>query len=184
MATELTIFNDREYTIEDYMKIDDGQRYELIGGELIMVPSPKPRHQRVSAKISFQFESFLRQNPLGEVYYAPIDVLLGDQVVQPDIIFISDNRLNIVGELNIQGAPDLVIEVLSPSTASYDKKKKGQIYLKYGVKEYWTVDIDAKIIDVYKVGEKQWQWLGSYDEEDTITTQLIPGLEIKLNEIF
>jgi Uma2 family endonuclease len=99
-----------------------------------------------------QFENFLRNNCLGEVFDAPIDVILGEHIVQPDILFITRERLDIIGELNIQGAPDLVVEILSPSTAARDKKKKGRLYFKHGVKEYWLVDPDAKWVDVFKAG--------------------------------
>lgn len=178
------VLSDRVYTVEDYMKLDDGQRYELVEGELIVVPSPRPKHQRVSGKIINQIENFLKETQLGEVYNAPIDVVLGGYVVQPDILFISRDRLDIIGELNIQGAPDLVIEVLSPATAAYDKKKKSQIYFKYGVKEYWLADPDQQLADVFMAGEKEWRWAGAFDQDDVLTTALLPGLEISLVEVF
>ncbi|MCL5780686.1 MAG: Uma2 family endonuclease [Firmicutes bacterium] len=166
------------------MKLDDGKRYELIGGELIVVPSPRPRHQRISGKIFNQIENFLKGTQLGEVYDAPIDVVLGEYIVQPDILFISQDRLDIIGELNIQGAPDLVIEILSPATAAHDKKKKSQLYFKHGVKEYWLVDPDQQLAEVFVAGEKEWRWVGVFDQEDVLTTDLLPGLEISLAEVF
>ncbi|TYO96473.1 Uma2 family endonuclease [Desulfallas thermosapovorans] len=178
------VLSDRIYTVEDYMKMDDGRRYELIGGELFVVPSPRPKHQKVSGRIFYQFENFLRNNNLGEVFHAPIDIVLGKHIVQPDVIFIAKERLDIIGELNIQSAPDLVVEVLSPSTAAHDKKKKSQLYLKHGVKEYWLVDPDAKIVDVFKAGEQEWRWVGTFDQDDILNSTLLPGLEIKLIEIF
>lgn len=178
------VLSGKKYTVEDYMKLDDGKRYELIGGELIVVPSPRPRHQKISAKISLQLGKYLENNPVGEVYSAPIDIVLDDQVVQPDILFVSNARLDIIGELNIQGAPDLVIEILSPSTAAHDKKKKSQLYFKHGVKEYWLVDLEIRFIDVFVAGEKVWNWIGTFDQEDVLTTALLPGLKISLSEIF
>lgn len=178
------VLSDRIYTVEDYMKTDDDRRYELIGGKLIVVPSPRPIHQRVSGKIFNQFENFLKTNFLGEVFDAPIDIVLGEHIVQPDILFIAKERLDIIGELNIQGAPDLVIEILSPSTAVHDKKKKSQLYFEHGVKEYWIVDPDAKFVDIFIAGEQEWRWVGTFDQEDILNSALLPGLEVKLIEVF
>ncbi|SHE39104.1 Uma2 family endonuclease [Desulforamulus putei] len=178
------VLSDRIYTVEDYMKLDDGQRYELIGGNLIMVPSPSTNHQRITGKIYRLLSDFAEKKQLGEVFDAPMDVVLDNQVIQPDIFYISKDRSSIIGELNIQGAPDLVVEVLSPSTAAYDRKKKSRLYFKHGVKEYWLVDPDVKFVDVYVAGEKEWLWIGAFDQEDVLTTALLPGLEISLAEVF
>ena len=168
-----TVLTDKKYTIEDYMKLDDGNRYELIEGELIVVPRPRLKHQKIAGGIYTAFVNFLKQNPIGEVY-SDVDVYLGDKVVAPDVLFIAKERLNIAGELNIQGAPDLVVEVLSPSTARYDRKIKRQLYFANGVKEYWLVDPDQQLVEVLIAGEKEWRWAGA----------LLPGLEVKLAEVF
>ena len=178
-----TVLNDKKYTIEDYLKLDDGNRYELIDGELILVPRPRFKHQRIRLQIANFFVNFLEQNPIGEVVYE-VDVHLGDKVVAPDVLFISKERLHIIEELNIQGAPDLVVEVLSPSTASYDKKIKSKLYFKNGVKEFWLVDPDQQLVEVLIAEEKQWRWAGVFDREDILTTELLPGLEVKLAEVF
>lgn len=179
----VVVLSDRVYTVEDYMKLDDGRRYELIGGELIMVPRPRYKYQKIAGRIFMKIESFLEENPIGEVVQE-VDVCLGDEVVAPDVLFISRDRLDIIGELNVQGAPDLVIEILSPATASYDKKQKSRLYFKHGVKEYWLVDPDVKFVDVYAAGEKEWRWMGAFDQEDVLTTAILPGLEISLAEVF
>ena len=179
----LTVLNDKKYTIEDYMKLDDGNRYELIEGELIMVPRPRLKHQKIAFKIAHKLENFLEQNPIGEVY-SEVDVHLGDKVVAPDVLFITNERLSIAGELNVQGAPDLVVEVLSPSTAKYDRKVKRQLYFTSGVKEYWLVDPDQQLVEVLVAGEKEWKWVGVFDREDALTTALLPGLEVKLADVF
>ena len=178
-----TVLTDKKYTIEDYLKLDDGNRYELIEGELILVPRPRLKHQKIGLKIANFFVNFLEQNPIGEIY-SDVDVYLGDKVVAPDVLFIAKERLNIAGELNIQGAPDLVVEVLSPSTASYDKKIKSQLYFTNGVKEYWLVDPDQQLVEVLIAGEKEWRWAGVFDQEDVLTTALLPGLQVKLDEVF
>ena len=179
----LNVLSAKKYTIEDYMKLDDGNRYELIEGELILVPRPRLKHQKIANELVTSFKIFLRENPIGEVY-SDVDVYLGVKVVAPDVLFIAKERLNIAEELNVQGAPDLVVEVLSPSTASYDKKKKSQLYFTNGVKEYWLVDPDQQLVEVFITGEKQWQWVGVFDQEDVLTTSLIPGLQVKLAEVF
>jgi Uma2 family endonuclease len=111
----------RKFTYEDYLKTPDDRRYELIEGELIMTPSPVPYHQWISKNIEYELERFVRERNLGKVFYAPCDVYFDDEnLVQPDILFISKERLHIIGEKNIQGAPDLVIEILSETTAYKD----------------------------------------------------------------
>jgi Uma2 family endonuclease len=117
------VIEKKKYTYEDYLKTPEDERYELIEGEMLMTPSPITRHQRISRELEFEILKFVRENALGEVFDAPYDVYLDDEnVVQPDILFISKDRLNIIGEKNIQGAPDLVIEIISENTA-YSKNK-------------------------------------------------------------
>ena len=177
------VLPDRFYTVEDYMMIDDGNKYELIGGKLILLPRPRYKHQKIAGRILTKFENFLEQNPFGDVVQE-VDIHLGENVVAPDLLFVAKDRFGIIGELNIQGAPDLVIEILSPSNAAHDRKKKSKIYFTNGVKEYWIADPDQKLVDVFIAGENQWRWAGVFDQEDILTTALLPGLEIKLSEIF
>ncbi|MCL6610094.1 MAG: Uma2 family endonuclease [Peptococcaceae bacterium] len=173
------------YTYEDYLKINDDSRYELIGGELILVPAPKTVHQRISGELFGEIRNFVRKNCSGAVYASPIDVVLSDtDKPQPDILFISSNRLDIVAEDYINGAPDLVIEILSPSTAGYDKVKKSKMYYAYGVKEYWIVDPDAKVVEVFAPGEKNWNLVEAYDKDGILVSPLLPGLKIELKSVF
>lgn len=182
MQTENT---DRLYTYEDYLKIDDDNQYELIGGKLILVPSPRTIHQIISLKLAARLLDYVQNNKLGSVITAPTDVLLSEiEKPQPDILFISKNRLDIITEMNIQGAPDLVVEILSPSTGRYDKVEKSRMYYKHGVKEYWIVDPDHKTIEVFIPGDKNWNLFQSYDDEDVLTSPLLTGLEIQLRDIF
>jgi Uma2 family endonuclease len=173
------------YTYEDYLKINDDNQYELIGGELILVPAPKTNHQWISGELFGEIRNFVRKNNLGEVYDAPTDVVLSKtEKPQPDILFISANRLDIITEDNIKGAPDLIVEVLSLSTASRDKVKKSKMYYNHGVKEYWIVDPIAKAVQVFTPGEKNWNLVESFDENDILLSPLLPGLEIQLKDIF
>ncbi|HDD05196.1 MAG TPA: Uma2 family endonuclease [Candidatus Aenigmarchaeota archaeon] len=137
----------KRYTYEDYAKLPEGAPYQLIGGELVMVPSPTPYHQRVSRKLVFLLTEYVEKNDLGEVFYSPIDVYFDEEdVFQPDIVFISKARLDIIGEIKIEGPPDLIIEILSPSTAYYDLGRKYEVYERSGVKEYWVVHPERKSV--------------------------------------
>jgi Uma2 family endonuclease len=173
------------YTYEDYLKINDDNQYELIGGELILVPAPKTIHQRISGELFGEIRNFVRKNCLGEVYASPTDVVLSEtDKPQPDILFISANRLDIITEDYIKGAPDLVVEILSPSTASRDRVEKSRIYYKYGVKEYWIVDPDAKVVQVFTPGEKKWILHEAYKNDEILVSPLLPGLQINLMDVF
>jgi len=175
----------KQYTYQDYLKINDDNQYELIGGELLLVLAPKTIHQWICGELFGEIRNFVRRNNFGEVYDAPTDVYLSEtEKPQPDILFISANRLNIITEDNIKGAPDLVVEVLSPSTASRDKVKKSKMYYTHGVKEYWIVDPSAKAVQVFTPGEKNWNLVESYDEDGILLSPLLPGLEIKLKDVF
>lgn len=173
----------KKYTYEDYLKLDGDQDYEVIGGELILVPKPKPYHQKIAYRLFASLEGFIIRERLGEVY-GDVDVVLGDQVVSPDLIFISSDRLSIVGEMNIQGAPDLVVEVMSHSTRKRDRKDKSRLYYSHGVKEYWLVEPDDRFVEVFIPGVKDWQRAGIFDDGEVLTSPLLPGLQIKLEEIF
>ncbi len=174
----------RLYTYEDYLKIDDNNQYELIGGNLILVPAPKTIHQEISGKIYRKVADFVDHNNLGKVFYAPMDVLLTEKdKPQPDILFVSKERLHIITEANIQGAPDLVIEILSPSTSKWDKVEKSKLYYKHGVQEYWIVDPDGKVIEIFMPGEKNWILFQAYDDDDILTSPFLSGLEISLKDI-
>lgn len=176
---------ERLYTYEDYLKIDDDNQYELIGGRLILVPAPRTIHQELSGELYSALKEFVRKNDLGKVLYAPMDVLLSEtEKPQPDILFVAKNRLDIITETNIQGAPDLVVEILSPSTGRNDRVEKSRMYYKHGVKEYWIVDPDHKTIEVFMRAEHSWNLSQSYDDEDILTSPLLTGLQIQLRDIF
>ncbi|MBW8049230.1 MAG: Uma2 family endonuclease [Cytophagales bacterium] len=133
----------KHYTVEDYRQLEEGDPHQLINGALIALGEPAPTygHQGIVADILTQIRIFLKDNPIGEVRCAPIDVYFDENnVLQPDIVFVSNQRSDIVRDDGIHGAPDMVIEILSPSTAYYDIKIKKRIYEKYGVQEFWSID--------------------------------------------
>jgi Uma2 family endonuclease len=183
MATATT--EKKKYTYADYLKTPDDERYELIEGELLMTPSPVTRHQRISRKIEFMLEKYVTENDLGEIFYAPFDVYLDDEnVVQPDILFISKVRLDIIGEKNIQGAPDLVIEIISEATAYRDLVQKKKLYARFGVKEYWIVLPEESSVEIYSLKDNAFVLHKSYSKDDTLQSQLLQKLKIELKKIF
>lgn len=174
-----------KFTYQDYKNLPESEtkRYELLEGELIMVPSPTTYHQRISANLEYVLQNFVRKHNLGVVYNAPCDVLLSEvDVVQPDIFFISKERSWIIAEENVLGAPDLVIEILSPKTAERDRTYKRTLYARSGVKEYWLVDPGTRSVEVLTLTEKGFQSVGTYQE--TLTSPSLPGLTITLSEVF
>jgi len=179
-----------KFTYEDYKSLpfSETKRYELLGGELIMVPSPGFGHQRISWELEYQLSQYVREKQLGLVLDAPLDVVFGEgderEVVQPDILFISHERRKIIHEDEIRGAPDLIIEILSPSTADYDRHYKRTLYARYGVKEYWLVDPDSQTVEVLTLGAKGYRRSGLYRRDQVLRSPLLAGLEIPLEEIF
>ena len=175
----------KKYTYEDYLKTPKDKRYELIDGELLTTPSPTPYHQRVSRKLEFILESFITKNTLGEIFYAPCDVYLDNEnVVQPDILFISKDRLNIIGDKNIQSAPNLVIEIISENSVYRDMVQKKRLYARFGVKEYWIVIPEEKEVEVYILKGEAYQFYKTCTKVDILESPSLKGLKIGLKEIF
>ena len=175
----------RKFTYEDYRNTPDDVRYELLDGELIIMPSPKEVHQRLVLSLGTLFNIFVSAGKLGRVYIAPFDVVLSHTiVVQPDLMFISNERAQIITEDNIQGAPDLVIEILSPSNADNYKTRKRALYERHGVKEYWMVDPDAKNVTVLLLGESGFELVGIYGEGQTLTSPTLSGFRLNVEDIF
>ncbi len=175
----------KQYTYADYEKLPEGAPYQLIGGELIMTPSPVPYHQIIAKNIGFELLKFNEQKRLGEVIFAPMDVYLSEtETYQPDIIFISKDRLNIIGEKKIEAAPDLVIEILSPSTAYYDLRQKKRVYEKSGVKEYWIVDPMEKGIEVYENVNGEFRLFSEARGKEGVKSKLIEGFGVEAEKVF
>ena len=172
-------------TFADYCKTPDDERWELIDGELIMAPSPTGRHQLVAGKLYRLVADFVERAGLGCVLIAPLDVVLSDvNVVQPDMMFISNARAHILTEANVQGAPDLVVEVLSPSTAIRDWRTKLDLYAEYGVQEYWVVDPDGERVWVMAREDGALGEVGHYGRADTLVSPTLPGFTAELSQVF
>ena len=173
------------FTYEDYLNTPEDKRYELLDGELIMVSSPSIPHQRTERELAFQVIGFVKRHDLGEVFFAPTDVILSDtNVVQPDLLFVSHERAHIIAHNAIHGAPDLVVEILSPSTARRDLTFKRRLYAKHGVKEYWQVNIDDRRVTVLSLGDNDYVVTAIYGSGETLTSPVLPGFALAIDEIF
>lgn len=179
---------DIKFTYEDYLVFpDDRRRHELIDGEHYMTPSPSIKHQQISVNLSTALKVFLKEKKVGMVYTAPSDVVLSDlDVVQPDLLFISSHRSSIITEKCIQGAPDLIVEIISENTRKTDEVIKRKLYERYGVQEYWIVDPELETVKVFRMTEEGFIRSAelSKEENDILTSPLLPDLKIPLTEIF
>lgn len=174
-----------KFTVKDYMSTPEGTRYQLLDGEMILAPSPTTRHQRILRGLSSALGDYVDTNNLGEVFLSPLDVVLSDHdVAQPDIMFVSNVRIDIVTEANIQGAPDSVVEILSPGTAYYDQGYKMALYGRHGVREYWLVDPGTETVDVLILGQEGLEPHRTYRMGDTLASPLLEGLALELVEFF
>ena len=172
-------------TYEDYRTTPEDKRYELLDGELIMAPAPRTNHQRVQFELGLILGQFVKDRELGEVFFAPTDVVLSDtDVVQPDILFVSRERAHIITEDNIQDAPDLVIEILSPGTAERDRGFKRALYAQHGVREYWLVGPDSATVTVLALEEEGFEVVGTYGEGERFASPTLEGFNIDIDEIF
>ena len=176
-------------TYDDFVLFpDDGKRHELIDGEHYVTPSPNIRHQAILWNLTGMIAPYLKAHSVGRAFYAPLDVVFSDfDVVEPDLLFVSKARQDeILTPKHLRGAPDLVVEVVSPSTRQRDETLKRRLYERFGVSEYWTIDPrgDTIAVDRYQNGQYVRVAHLSRAKGDTLTTTLLPGLEMPLAEIF
>ncbi len=172
-------------TYADYLKTSDELRYELLNGELVMAPAPLLYHQFILRKLLNAMSAYIDEHKLGELFCSPTDVVLSDtDVVQPDILCVSKQRSHILKSESVQGAPDLVVEILSPSTAELDRTTKLELYALYGVGEYWIVDPDAKTIMVLLRGESRFEVCGIYGEGHIIQSPTLSEFSIAIEDVF
>ncbi len=184
MPQVVDIEKKKTYTLEDYLKLPEGAPYQLVKGELVMSPSPSPSHQEFLKLLGVRLVNFAEGRGLGKVYFAPIDIYLSDiDVYQPDIVFISKDRLHIIGEKRIEGVPDLVVEILSPATAYYDLRVKKDRYAVAGVKEYWIVDPIEKVIEVYINEGGEFRLVSQARTRGEISSVIVNGFKINLEEL-
>ncbi len=174
-----------KFTYNDYRTAPEDKRYELLEGELIVVPSPTTYHQRISINLLVRLDSWVTSEKTGEVFCAPYDVVLSDHdVLQPDLLYVSNQRSYIITADNIQGGPDLVVEILSPSTADRDLGYKRTLYARHGVDEYWVVDPDGNTIEVFRLTNGEFVRHGLYVGDQELESPSLTGLNIRLGEVF
>jgi Uma2 family endonuclease len=175
---------DKAWTYEDYMGLDDEVRFEIIGGRALMSPSPELFHQRWARQILLAIERHVEAGKLGEVFFAPIDVVLDrENVVQPDLVFVSKANFGLLERRGIMGAPDLVVEVISPSTLRRDRHEKRELYGRFGVKEFWLADVTNRSIEVLMLENNVYRVTSSATGEGKISSTILPGLELDLAQL-
>lgn len=177
-----------KWTYEDYKRLpDDGLRYEIMGGVLYMTPAPGFDHQYIVTRLLVLLEKFVSEHQLGLVLVAPFEVRLPDiaQVVQPDLLFIAAGREPSPGDPFFTGAPDLVVEVLSPSTTRTDRVVKFSAYERAGVREYWLVNPQSRIVEVYALSEDSiYDLHGEFIAGSAVTSPLLSGLTFPVGDLF
>ena len=175
-----------KFTYEDYLTTPADERYELLDGDLIMVPAPNLKHQKVQVRLGQCLWRFIRDHKLGEMFYAPCDVILSDSnVVQPDLLFVSREREHLLSDgEKVRGAPDLVVEILSPSTADKDRGSKRELYGRHGVAEYWLVDPIAETVSIHRQRGGVLSSADTFSRGQTLRSPLLAGLELRLDDIF
>jgi len=182
----VTKHSSAKLTYDDYVQFpDDGLRHEIIEGEHYVSPSPQTAHQRILVELSYLVRHYLETNPIGEMFFAPFDVLLSEfNVLVPDLIVLTHVRSQFLTSKNLQGAPDLVVEILSLSTAARDRKLKRDVYERHGVDEYWVVSPQQRTVHVHRRQGQTFAPPIELGATDVLTTSILPGLELPLQKIF
>jgi len=174
------------WTYDDYAALhDDGNRYEIVNGVLIMTPAPSPEHQDIVGEIFSALRTHIKLAGLGRVFTGPLDVDLGPKnVYQPDLVVVLNTHLDRVAEKKIIGAPDLVVEVASPSTAAYDRLTKYEKYAHAGIREYWMVKPKSRSVEVLVLEGREYRSLGIFRGEQTLPSRIVPDLPVGVERFF
>ncbi len=172
-------------TIADYEALPEGAPYQLIDGELIMNAAPHWFHQKALSKLYRKMSDFVEKHDLGEIEFSPVDVYLAEaDVYQPDIVFVGKQRRDIIVDGKIKGAPDLVVEVLSPSTGYYDIAHKKSIYESSDVKEYWILDYQEGVVEVFENVNGEFKQLERRRKKGTVSSKVLPGFSVSVESLF
>ena len=175
-------------TYADFVLLpDDGKRHEIIDGEHYVTPSPNTKHQVVVGNLYLSLGNYLREHPIGFVFLAPFDVVFSNfDVVEPDLLYIARERMDVLTKANVRGAPDLVIEILSPGTRRKDTLIKRKLYERFRVREYWIVDPERDVVKIYRRTADMFGPAAelSAKKNEALTTPLLPGWSTPLREVF
>ena len=175
-----------KFSYEDLQLIPfDRNRYEIVDGELFVTAAPIPLHQVIVGNTYGDLRQHVRKHRLGVVFMAPCDIVFASStVLEPDIFFVSRSRLHIIGEKNLSGPPDLVVEVLSESTKRLDREIKPKQYAKYGVPEFWLIDPEGKTVELFRLSQGAYELAERLGFGDTLTSPLFPGLSISVSSLW
>jgi Uma2 family endonuclease len=173
-------------TYEDYAALpNDGNRYEILEGELAVTPAPSTKHQTASVNLTVLLTQHIREKDLGKLFHAPIDLILESAaVLQPDLLFVSKARQHIITDRAIEGAPDLVIEILSPTTSRSDRVTKAQIYARHKVAAYWIVDPEHEAVEIYLLNVDSYRLVVTLQGETPLPVAPFTDLKFAAKDIF
>jgi Uma2 family endonuclease len=176
----------KPFTYDDYLALpDDGKRYEIIGGELSLTPAPSTRHQKIQIRLGALLLTHVDKYSLGSVFTSPTDLALSlVDIVQPDILYVAQGQSHIIAERNIVGIPNLIIEIVSPSSSKRDREEKLDLYQHYGLLEYWIVDPEIQTVEVFLYSESRLQRVETLKVGGQLHANQIPGLVLEIAEIF
>ena len=175
-----------KFTWEDYRTTPEDKRCELLDGDLLTTPAPNLKHQEVQFLLGMRLGRFIDERALGKFFFAPCDVVLSNQdVVQPDLLFVSRERAHLLsGGDAVRGAPDLVVEILSPATADRDRGYKHTLYARHGVTEYWLVDPLDDTIAIHRLEDGAPTAADTFGRGQTLCSPLLAGFELDVDAVF
>lgn len=175
-----------EWTYNDYKALpDDGRRYEIVNGVLLLMPSPNRSHQKVALEIASYLRTHVQTAGLGEVYIAPFDVELADDTVfQPDVLVVLNANLDKATEDGVIGAPDLVVEVISPYSGPHDRITKYEKYARAGIPEYWLANPEKRTVEVMVLEDGTYRSPGIFQGQDTLPSRVVPGFPVQVEQFF
>ncbi len=175
-----------EWTYDDYAALpEDGNRYEIIDGVLYMAPSPNIAHQDSAGSFYYYLRTHIQNKGLGRVLIAPIDVEFAPKVTtQPDVLVVLNDNISIITKGKIMGAPDLVVEIASPGTATYDRNTKLNTYAHYGVKEYWIAEPITRTVELLILEQGAYRTIGIYQGQAKLPSKIVPDLPVRIEEFF
>ena len=176
---------DTRLTYDDFRLLpNNGKRYEIVEGDLLVTPAPRRMHQRIVTRLTRFLSAYVDDHQRGEVLVSPFDVVFSPfDVVEPDVVYISHARESVLTEMNAQGAPDLVVEVLSETTEKTDRTIKLKLYGKFGVQEYWMINPEAPSAEIYRRGPEGLDLVAKLASTDALTSPLFPGFNLPLSRL-
>jgi Uma2 family endonuclease len=182
-----TLLEERLYTYADLLELDveEGDYYELINGELVKRSGPLLAHQTAQFNLTLQLGTYVTQRGLGIMLQAPFDIRFDDNnVVQPDLFFVLSARSAIITSICVEGAPDLIVEIISPSSVLRDRRDKFRLYEKFGVREYWLVEPASHVVEVYRLVDGVYDLVQAGTDGDFITSEVLTGFALDVQSVF